>query len=445
MPPSQEPRKYHFDTLALHAGQTPDPTTRSRAVPLYQTTSYVFESSEQCAKLFSFEEDGYVYSRVGNPTNEVFERRMAALEGGVGALATSSGTAANFLVLATLCLPGDNVVSTSYIHGGTVVQYKHAMPSVGIDVRMADGDSAEVLERLMDERTRAVFVETIGNPRFNVPDLRKVADLAHKWGVPLIVDNTFGMGGYIVRPLEHGADIVTHSATKWIQGHGTTIGGVVVDGGTFSWNNGKFPCFTRPSASFNGLSAWDMAQRQHGGVSGSEGKNHAFMLRLRSESMRDFGPCATPFAAWMFLQGLETLPLRAERHNKSAIALARWLETRGEVAWVSYPGLESHPYHESAKRYLGDSFGGVLSFGVKGGPEAGAKLMDALVLTSPLANVGDAKTLALHPATTTHKQLTPAQQLASGVSPDMIRVSVGLERVDDIMADFDQALRQSQL
>ncbi|KAJ1859632.1 hypothetical protein LPJ57_006930, partial [Coemansia sp. RSA 486] len=413
---SQKP-KYRFETLALHAGQAPDSATNARAVPIYQTSSFVFDSAEHGANLFALKELGNIYSRLGNPTTDVFEQRMAALEGGVGALATSSGQAAQLVVAATLCEAGSNMVSTSYLYGGTYNQFKVAFPRLGIDVKFASGDSIGEIESLIDDKTRAVYIESIGNPKYNVPDIRAIADVAHKHGVPLVVDNTFGMGGYIIRPIEHGADIVTHSATKWINGHGTTIGGVIIDAGTFPWNNGRFPSFTEPSDGYHGLKFWDTF-----GPDGPFGANVAFIFRARVEIMRDLGPCATPFASWLFAQGLETLPLRGERHNSNALSLARWLAQHPAVSWVSYPGLEDHPYHENAKKYLRNGFGGVLSFGIQGGIEAGNTFISSLKLTSHLANVGDAKTLAIQPAATTHQQLSSEEQIASGVTPDLIRV-----------------------
>ncbi|KAJ2720175.1 hypothetical protein GGI07_004779 [Coemansia sp. Benny D115] len=432
-------RNYRFETLALHAGQTPDKATNSRALPIYQTSSFVFNDATHGANLFALKELGNIYSRLGNPTTDAFEQRIAALEGGVGALATSSGQAAQFVVAANLCEAGSNIVSTSYLYGGTYNQFKVAFPRLGIDVKFANGDNPAEIESLIDENTRAVFIESIGNPKYNVPDIRAIADVAHKHGVPLVVDNTFGMGGYVIRPIEHGADIVTHSATKWINGHGTTIGGVVVDAGTFPWNNGRFPSFTEPSEGYHGLKFWDTF-----GPDGPFGANLAFIFRARVEIMRDLGPCATPFASWLFTQGLETLPLRGERHNSNALALARWLAQHPAVSWVSYPGLEDHPYHANAKKYLRNGFGGVLSFGVKGGIKAGNVFIDSLQLTSHLANVGDAKTLAIQPAATTHQQLSSEEQIASGVTPDLVRVSVGLENIEDIKQDFDIALNASQ-
>ncbi|ORX66543.1 hypothetical protein DL89DRAFT_270082 [Linderina pennispora] len=329
---SSEKPKHRFETLALHAGHTPDSASNSRAVPIYQTSSFVFNNAEHGANLFALKELGNIYSRIGNPTTD----------------------SAQFVVAATLCEPGDNIVSTSYLYGGTYNQFK-----------FVSGDDVDELEALIDDRTRAVYIETIGNPKYNVPDIRRIADVAHKHGVPLVVDNTFGMGGYLARPIEHGADIVTHSATKWINGHGTTVGGVVIDAGTFPWNNGKFPAFTEPSDGYHGLRFWETF-----GPEGPFKANIAFITRARVEILRDLGPCATPFAAWLFVQGLETLPLRGERHNTNALALARWLAQHESVSWVSYPGLEDHPYHENAKKYLVNGFGGVLSFGVKGGASA---------------------------------------------------------------------------
>ncbi|KAJ1641831.1 hypothetical protein LPJ64_006255, partial [Coemansia asiatica] len=365
--------------------------------------------------------------------------RMAALEGGVGALATSSGQAAQFVVAATLCEAGSNIVSTSYLYGGTYNQFKVAFPRLGIDVKFASGDSVSEIESLIDDKTRAVYIESIGNPKYNVPDIRAIADVAHKHGVPLVVDNTFGMGGYLVRPIEHGADIVTHSATKWINGHGTTIGGVVIDAGTFPWNNGRFPSFTEPCPGYHGLKFWDRF-----GPKNPTDINNVFAIRARVEVMRDFGPCVTPFASWLMLQGLETLPLRGERHNSNALALAKWLAQHQAVSWVSYPGLKDHPYHENAKKYLRNGFGGVLSFGIRGGIDAGNTFISSLKLASHLANVGDAKTLAIQPAATTHQQLSSEEQSASGVTPDLIRVSVGLENIEDIKDDFEAALQASQ-
>ena len=428
-------RNLHFDTLQLHAGQEPDPATNARAVPIYATTSYVFDDTKHGADLFALKEFGNIYTRIMNPTTDVFEKRIAALEGGVAALATSSGQAAQFLALSTLAESGDNVVSASYLYGGTYNQFKVSFPRIGVSVRFADGDKARSIEALIDERTKAIYVETIGNPRFNVPDLEAIAEVARRNGVPLVVDNTFGAGGYLCRPIEYGADIVVSSATKWIGGHGNTIGGVIVDAGTFPWDNGRFPTFTEPSPGYHGLSFWDVF-----GPRGVLNTNVAFIIRARVEGLRDFGPCQHPFGSFLLLQGVETLSLRVQRSCDNALELARWLEDQSEVSWVSYPGLESHPYHANAKRYLRNGFGSVLSFGVEGGLEAGQAFVNHAQLASHLANVGDAKTLIIHPASTTHQQLAREEQVAAGVTEDLIRVSVGIEHIEDIRADFAQAL-----
>lgn len=424
---------YRFETLQVHAGQEPDPATNARAVPIYQTTSYTFNDSEHGAKLFALQEFGNIYTRIMNPTNDVFEKRMAALEGGVMALATASGQAAQFVAIANIAQSGDNIVSTSLLYGGTYNQFKVTFPRFGIDTRFVDGDAPDDFAKLVDDRTRALYVETLGNPKFNVPDYEALAEVAHANGVPLIVDNTFGAGGYLCRPIEFGADIVVHSATKWIGGHGTSIGGVIVDSGKFDWSSGRFPMFTEPSAAYHGMKFWE--------VFGSDGPfgNIAFAIRARVEGLRDLGPCMSPFNAFLFLQGLETLSLRVQRHCDNALELATWLQEHAATTWVSYPGLEDHPYHEAAKRYLSNGFGGVLAFGIQGGKEAGAKFIDSVKLASHLANVGDAKTLVIHPATTTHAQLSEEEQAQSGVTQDMVRVSVGIEHIDDIKEDLEQA------
>ena len=430
--------KYKFETLQLHAGQVVDKTTNSRAVPIYQTTSYVFNDADHAGRLFGLQEFGNIYSRIMNPTVAVFEERIAALEGGVAALGVSSGQAAQFIALSTIAQTGENIVSSSLLYGGTYNQFKVTFPRLGINVKFADGDSPEALGRLIDKKTKALYVETIGNPRLNVPDFEALAKLAHSHGIPFVVDNTFGQGGYLSNPISHGADIVVHSATKWIGGHGTSIGGVIVDSGKFDWGNGKFPIFTEPSPSYHNLNFWD--------VFGSKGQfgNIAFIIRARVEQLRDLGPALSPFNAFLLLQGIETLSLRGERHNANALAIARFLEGHKLVDWVWYPGLESHPYHTNAKKYLREGqFGGVLAFGVKGGVKAGRKLIDSVKLASLLANVGDAKTLIIHPASTTHQQLSEAEQKSSGVLPELVRVSVGLEHIDDIIADFDQALAET--
>ncbi len=427
-----------FETLQVHAGHEIGQEVLARAVPIYASTSFVFKNSDHAARLFALEEFGNIYSRIMNPTNDVFEKRVAALEGGVAALATSSGQAAEFLTITTLAGAGDNIVSTSYLYGGTYNLFKVTLPRLGIDVRFAEGDEPEAIERLIDERTKAVYVETIGNPRFNVPDFEALAEVAHRHGIPLVVDNTFGGAGYLCRPIDYGADIVVHSATKWIGGHGTTIGGVIVDAGTFPWNNGRFPQFTEPSPGYHGLKFWEVF-----GPDGVLSVNVAFIIRARVEGLRDIGPCQNPFGAFLLIQGLETLSLRMQRHVDNALELARWLQTRPEVSWVSYPGLEDHPYHARAKKYLRNGFGAVLAFGIRGGLEAGKAFINHVKLASHLANVGDARTLVIHPASTTHQQLTEAEQRQAGVTPDMIRVSVGIEHIDDIKDDFEQALVQA--
>ncbi|MCW6035174.1 O-acetylhomoserine aminocarboxypropyltransferase/cysteine synthase [Spirulina subsalsa FACHB-351] len=425
--------QHHFETLQIHAGQEPAPGTNARAVPIYQTTSYVFNDADHGAKLFALQEFGNIYTRIMNPTTDVFEKRIAALEGGVAALATASGQAAQFLAINNLAQAGDNIVSTSFLYGGTYNQFKVALPRLGIGVKFVDGDDLKDFEAAIDDKTKALYVETMGNPQFNVPDFKGLSQLAHQHGIPLVVDNTFGCGGYLCRPIEYGADIVVESATKWIGGHGTSIGGVIVDSGHFNWGNGKFPMFTDPAPGYHNLNFQE--------VFGPEGPfgNIAFIIRARVEGLRDLGPCLSPFNAFLLLQGLETLSLRVDRHVSNALALAQWLESHPKVEWVSYLGLTSHPYHERAKQYLKRGFGCALTFGIKGGVEAGRKFINGVQLASHLANVGDAKTLVIHPASTTHQQLSETEQLSAGVKPELIRVSVGLEHIDDIKADFDQA------
>lgn len=428
-------RHYRFETQQLHAGQKPDPATNARAVPIYQTTSYVFNDAEHAATLFALKDFGNIYTRIMNPTSAVFEERIAALEGGAAALATASGQAAQFIAITTIAQAGENIVSTSLLYGGTYNQFKVTLPRLGIHVKFVEGDDPEEFRKLIDANTKALYVETIGNPRLNIPDLEAIAKVAHENGIPLIVDNTFGAGGYLSRPIEHGADIVVHSATKWIGGHGTSIGGVIVDAGTFNWGNGKFPIFTEPSPGYHGLNFWE--------VFGSGGPfgNIAFIIRARVEQLRDLGASQSPFNSFLFLQGLETLSLRVQRHCDNALQFARWLQKHPQVSWVWYPGLENHPYHAAAKKYLKNGFGGIVVFGVKGGLAAGRALIDKLELASLLANVGDAKTLVIHPASTTHQQLSEKEQKESGVTPDMVRVSVGIEHIDDIIEDFDTALQ----
>lgn len=428
----------HFETLQLHAGQQIDPTTKSRAVPIYQTTSYGFDSSEHAANLFGLKQFGNIYTRIMNPTTDVFEQRIAALEGGVAALATGSGQAAQFLALTNILQPGDNFISTSYLYGGTYNQFKVSFKRLGIEARFADGDDVEKFARLIDQNTKAIYLETIGNPRLNIPDFDKFADLAKEYDLPLIVDNTFGTGGYLFRPLEHGANIVVESTTKWIGGHGTSIGGVIVDGGNYNWGNGKFPQFTEPSEGYHGLKFWEVFGE--GNPLGLP--NIAFIIRARVEGLRDYGTSQSPFNSFLFLQGLETLSLRVERHVQNALELAKWLESHSQVEFVWYPGLESSPYHKLAKKYLKNGFGGILQFGIKGGVENGRKFIDSLKLISHLANVGDAKTLAIHPASTTHEQLSDKEREAAGVLPNLVRISAGIEHIEDIKADFEQAFEK---
>jgi O-acetylhomoserine (thiol)-lyase len=422
-----------FETLQLHAGQEADPTTGSRAVPIYQTSSFVFKSAEHGANLFALKEFGNIYTRIMNPTTDVFEKRVAALEGGIAALATASGQAAQFLALNNILQVGENFVTSPYLYGGTYNQFKVSFKRLGIDARFAENDSAESIEKLIDDKTKAIYVETLGNPEFNIPDFEKIAALAQKYDLPFIVDNTFGAAGYLFRPLEHGAHVVVQSATKWIGGHGTSIGGVIVDGGNYNWGNGKFPQFSEPSEGYHGLVFSDVF-----GIGGPFG-NIQFIIRARVEGLRDFGPAASPFNAFLFIQGLETLSLRVQRHVDNALELAKWLEAHPQVAKVNYPGLESSPYHALAKKYLKNGYGAVLSFEVKGGKELAGELIDNLQLVSHLANLGDAKTLIIQPSATTHQQLSDEEQLAAGVTPNSLRVAVGIEHIDDIKADFEQA------
>lgn len=427
-------RDLKFETLQLHAGQQPDPTTGSRAVPIYQTTSYNFNDSEHAANLFALREFGNIYTRIMNPTTDVFEQRIAALEGGAAALATSSGQAAQFIAIANLAQKGDNIVSTQNLYGGTYNQFKVTIPRLGIDVRFAAEDTVEEFEKLIDDNTKALYVESIGNPRGNVADFEGLAALGKKYGIALVVDNTFGAGGAVVQPLKHGANVVTASATKWIGGHGTSIGGVIVDGGNFNWGNGRYPLFTEPSPSYHGLNFWEVF-----GTDGPFG-NIAFAIRARVEGLRDFGSSQSPFNSFLLLQGLETLSLRVERHNQNALKLAEWLKEQDAVEWINFTGLPEHEHHERAKKYLRpDHFGSVLTFGVKGGYDKAKSFINNVALSSHLANVGDAKTLVIHPASTTHQQLNDEEQAASGVKPDLIRVSVGIEHIDDIIEDFEKA------
>ena len=427
-----------FESLQLHAGQEADPTTGSIAVPIHQTSSYKFKNSEQAAKLFGLQEFGNIYTRIMNPTTDVFEKRIAALEGGVSAVATSSGLAAQFLALSTILEAGDNFVSTSFLYGGTFNQFNVTFKKLGIEARFAKGDEPISFETLIDNKTKAIYLETIGNPEFNIPDFEAIAKIAQKHGIPLVVDNTFGAGGAIAQPIKHGANIVTSSATKWIGGHGTSIGGVLVDAGNFNWANGKFPRFTEPSEGYHGLKFWDVfGENNPLGL-----PNVAFAIKARVEGLRDFGQSLSPFNSFLLLQGLETLSLRCERHSENALKLAQHLEKHPQVEYVNYPGLKSSPYHENAKKYLRHGFGAVLSFKLKGDVKEADQLVDSLQLITHTANVGDAKTLIIHPSSTTHQQLNLEEQKASGVYPGLLRISVGIEHIDDIINDLEHGFSQ---
>lgn len=422
-------RNYKYETLQLHAGQSVDKETKARAVPIYQTSSYLFDNAQHAANLFELKEPGYIYTRIMNPTTDVLEKRVAALEGGIGALAVSSGQAAQFIAISNLAKAGDNIVSTSFLYGGTYNQFKINFPKLGINVRLVDGDDIDYFEKNIDKSTKAIYIETISNPRLNIPNIEALAQLAHKYRIPLIVDNTFGACGYLAKPFDFGADIIVASATKWIGGHGTSIGGVIIDSGAFNWSNGNFSEFTEPSPGYHGLKYWETFGES------------SFIIKARIEGLRDWGPCLSPFNSFLLLQGLETLSLRIERHCENAEKLALWLKEDKRVSWVWHLSLKEHPSHIKAKKYLRKGlFGSMLAFGVKGGIEAGKKFINNLSLTSHLANVGDAKTLAIHPASTTHQQLNENELVESGVLPDMIRVSVGIEHIDDIIEDFDIAL-----
>jgi O-acetylhomoserine (thiol)-lyase len=422
-------QKYHLDTICLHGGQKPDPATGSRTVPIYQTTSYVFKDTDYAANLFDLKEMGHIYTRISNPTSDVVEQRVAALEGGVGALLVASGMAAEMLVFTTLAKQGENIVSSSSLYGGTKTLLSSVLPRFGISAKFADVKKPDSFAELIDEKTKAVFVEIIGNPSGDIADLEAYASLAHGKSVPLVVDNTFA-SPYLCRPFEWGADIVFHSATKFIGGHGTSIGGIIVDSGNFPWDSGRFPDFVNPSPSYHGLKFWEtFAER-------------TFITKCRTEGLRSLGPAPSPFNAFLFLLGLETLHLRIPRHCENALCIAQFLNKHPKVAWVAYTGLPGHPSHRLAKKYLGGGFGSIFTFGVEGGKEAGKKVIENVRLISHLANVGDAKTLILHPASTSHSQLSEQDQLAAGVTPDMIRLSVGIEYVDDIVADLDRALEK---
>ncbi|MBW2688491.1 MAG: homocysteine synthase [Deltaproteobacteria bacterium] len=422
---------YKLATKALHAGHEPDPTTNSRAVPIYQTSSYVFNSSEHAANLFSLSEMGNIYTRLMNPTTDVLEKRLAELDGGVGALVVASGTAAINLAILNLAKAGDNIVSAQYLYGGTYNMFNYTLKRMGISVKFVDSSNPENIAQAIDENTKAVFAETIGNPKNNVDDFEAIARVAHDNGLPFIVDNTVATP-FLFRPIEHGADIVCYSLTKFIGGHGTSIGGAVVDSGKFDWSSGRFEEYTTPDPSYHGLVYHEALGEL------------AYILKMRVTLLRDMGPCISPFNSFQFLQGLETLHVRMPRHCENALKVARFLEEHPSVEWVNYPGLESHPDYERAKRYLPEGQGAILGFGIKGGREAGAKFIDSVKLCSHLANIGDAKTLVIHPASTTHQQLSDEEQIASGVSPDYIRISVGLEDIQDITDDLSQALTVSQ-
>ncbi len=425
----------HFDTLQVHAGQVVDSTTKSRAVPIYQTSSYVFENAQDGADLFGLKKFGNIYTRLMNPTTDVLEKRIAALEGGVAALVTASGQSAQFIALNNILEAGDNFVTTSHVYGGTYNQFKSQFKRLGIDVRFTENDEPSTFEKYIDANTKALYLETIGNPDLNIPDFDAIAAVAKKYDIPLIVDNTFGAAGYLFRPLEHGAAVVVESATKWIGGHGTSLGGVIVDGGNYNWGNGKFRSFTEPSDSYHGLVFWDVFG------AGSAFGNIAFIIRARVEGLRDWGSAISPFNSFLLIQGLETLSLRMDRHVNNALKLAQWLEQHPAVEYVNYPGLKSSKHHALATKYLKNGFGGVLSFKLKGETEKADKVINNLKLISHLANVGDTKSLIIHPASTTHEQLSPEEKIKAGVYPGLLRISVGIEKFEDIKADIEQALK----
>jgi len=426
----------HLSTLALHAGQVPDPTTGARAVPIYQTTSYVFKDSNHAANLFALKEFGNIYTRIMNPTTDVFEQRIAAIEGGTGALAVSSGQSATTLALLNITQVGDEIVSANNLYGGTYQLFHYTLPKLGRTVEFVDSQNPEAFRKAITPKTRAIYAETIGNPKLDVPDFEAIAKIAHDAGVPLVVDNTIGVG--LVRPIDHGADIIVDSATKYIGGHGTSIGGVIVDSGKFKWNNGKFPEFTEPDPSYHGLKYWEV----FGNFPGLG--NVAFIIKVRVQLLRDIGAALSPFNAFQFLQGLETLPLRQRQHSENALLVAQFLKQHPLVTWVIYPGLPDNPNHKLGAKYLKKGFGGILGFGIKGGLEAGRKFINSVKLFSHLANIGDSKSLVIHPASTTHQQLTVEEQAATGVTQDYVRLSIGIEDVEDIKADIDQALKASQ-
>lgn len=428
--------KLRFETLQVHAGQEVDPATHARAVPIYQTSSYVFTDAQDGADLFALRKLGNIYTRLMNPTSDVFEKRIAALEGGAAALATSSGQSAQFLALNNILSAGDNFVSTSHLYGGTYNQFKNQFKRLGIETRFTPNDTPDEFEKLIDHKTKAIYLETIGNPDLNIPDFDAIAAVADKHGVPLVVDNTFGAGGYLFRPIEHGASIVVESATKWIGGHGTSVGGVIIDSGKFDWSNGRFPEFTEPADSYHGLVFWDAF-----GANSPFG-NIAFIMRARVEGLRDWGNVASPFNTWLFIQGLETLSLRVERHVQNTQAVAEWLEKHPKVEYVNYPGLKSSPYHELANKYFKHGAGSILTFKVRGESRRADEFINNLNLFSHLANVGDAKSLVIHPAATTHEQLSEEEKIATGAIPGLLRLSIGIENINDILEDLEQAFEK---
>jgi O-acetylhomoserine (thiol)-lyase len=427
---------YQIETIALHAGQeNPDSATGARAVPIYQTTSYVFKDTDHAANLFGLKELGNIYTRLNNPTNDIFERRVAAIEGGSGALAVSSGAAAITFALLNITRVGDNIVSANNLYGGTYELFHYTFPKLGRSVKFVDSQNPEAFKKAIDNHTRAIYAETVGNPKLDVPDFEVLAKIAHDAGIPLVIDNTVGVG--IVRPIDYGADILATSATKYIGGHGTSIGGIIVDSGKFNWNNGKFPEYTEPDPSYNGLKYWD-AFKDFAGMG-----NVAFIFKARVQWLRDVGPALSPFNSFLFLQGLETLPLRQQKHSANALEIAKYLSQHPAVAWVNYPGLENNPNHRLAAKYLKGQYGGLIGFGIKGGLEPAKKFIQHSKLFSLLANIGDAKSLVIHPASTTHGQLTVEEQKETGVTPDYIRLSIGLENADDLKTDIDQALKKA--
>jgi len=428
------PNNYKLGTLALHAGQIPDPTTGARAVPIYQTTSYVFRDTDHAANLFALKELGNIYTRLMNPTTDVFEQRIAAIEGGTGALGVASGSAAITYALLAVTRLGDEIVSGNNLYGGTYELFNYTFPKLGRKVIFVDSTDLKAYRQAITEKTRAIYIESIGNPKLDIPDFEAIADIAHKAGIPLVVDNTSAVG--LVRPIDHGADIVVHSATKFIGGHGNSIGGSIVDSGKFSWNNGKFPEFTDPDPSYHGLKYWDAFSAF------PDLGNVALVFKIRVQLLRDMGAALSPFNSFLLLQGLETLHLRVQRHSENALKVAKYLSSHPKVSWVNYPGLPDHPSHELASRYLGGNYGALIGFGVKGGEEAGKTFINNVKLFSHVANIGDSKSLVIHPATTTHQQLTPAEQEATGVTPDYIRLSIGIEDIEDIISDLEQALEK---